>query len=82
MSGTGKIAGPVSVLVEGIPALKSRSRYVWTVRIWDETGTPGDYAKPEWFETGLLDQDEWFEDGAAWIQSPVPTPEDELPMRG
>jgi alpha-L-rhamnosidase len=73
---SGKTAGPVSVLVEGIPALKSRSRYVWTVKIWDESGQPGDYAKPAWFETGLLDQDEWFEDGAAWIQSPIPTPED------
>ena len=31
---SGKIAGPVSVLVEGIPTLKSRSRYVWTDAVW------------------------------------------------
>ena len=75
---SGKIAGPVSVLVEGIPTLKSRSRYVWTVRLWDESGKPGNYARPEWFETGLLDQGEWLEDGATWIESPAQAPEDAI----
>ena len=75
---SGKIEGPLSVLIEGVPELESRARYHWTVKLWDKTGTAGKYAQPSWFETGMLDQQEWYEDGATWIESPVNAPEDEV----
>lgn len=40
----------------------ARTRYYWTVRLSDDR--PGEWAAPEWFETGLLD--EGF-GTAAWI---------------
>lgn len=75
---SGRVEGPQSVLVEGIPQLDARTRYYWTVKIWDESGREGAYADPEWFETGLLEQAQWYEDGAGWIESPVATPVDEI----
>ncbi len=37
-------------------ALTPRTRYHWTVRLWDGLDREGGWAEPEWFETGLLDE--------------------------
>lgn len=62
---TGKTPGN---LTQGIswdsPPLKSRSRVSWRVRLWDETGTPGEWSAPAVFELGLLSPDDWK---AKWI---------------
>ncbi len=42
----------------GGPSLESRVRYEWSVKVWTDLGeTP--WSTPSWFETGLLDPDEW-----------------------
>jgi alpha-L-rhamnosidase len=46
------------------PALTPRTRYHWTVQLWDGLDRAGDKAESSWFETGLLD--EGF-DAAHWI---------------
>lgn len=71
---SGRVESTESVLVSGPERLRSRTRYYWTVRAWDETGMPGAYAEPTWFETGLLNQEEWMEDGAKWIESALGLP--------
>ena len=57
---SGKVASGQSVLVpyRG-PALKPRTRYHWTVRVWDAHGRASSWSKPSWWETGLLDPAEW-----------------------
>lgn len=47
------------------PALKSGTRYLWRVRVWDGEGKPSDWSTPTWFETGLFAPEDW--DGAQWI---------------
>src|ERR687894_1331873 len=44
----------VSVEYEGEP-LRSGSRCVWKVRVWDGEGQPTPYAEPAVFEMGLLE---------------------------
>ncbi|HLZ45928.1 MAG TPA: family 78 glycoside hydrolase catalytic domain, partial [Gemmatimonadales bacterium] len=46
------------------PALGSRTRYVWRVRIWDTTGRASPWSAPGSLETGLLQPSDWT---AAWI---------------
>ncbi len=41
------------------PALKSRTRYYWTARVWATNGLVSHWAQPAWFETALLNADEW-----------------------
>src|SRR5262245_26370815 len=41
------------------PALKSRLRYFWQVRIWDEAGALSNWSVPAWFEMGLLSIADW-----------------------
>lgn len=73
----------------GIPyagrSLSPRTRYHWTVQLWDGSGRATQWSAPGWFETGLLDegfgQAKWigvkpeFEpppvdlNGASWIWS-------------
>ncbi len=55
------------VYLEGID-LESATRYFWKVRIWDEKDLVSPYSDPAYFETGLLDPDDWK---AAWISSPT-----------
>ena len=45
-------------------ALKSRSRVLWRVRLWDENDRPGDWSEEANFELGLLDASDWQ---AKWI---------------
>lgn len=47
---------------EGRP-LKSRDRVHWTVKLWDEKNSEGEWAS-SWFELGLLEKNDWK---AHWI---------------
>ncbi|MFF1823190.1 family 78 glycoside hydrolase catalytic domain [Kribbella sp. NPDC058245] len=50
------------------PALAPRTRYQWSVRVWDGEDRESEWAADEWFETGLLG--EGFGD-AQWIGGDV-----------
>lgn len=62
---SGKVASAeqLNVAYAG-PALTSQSRYWWQVRTWDNKGKVTGWAKPAWFETGILSPAEWK---AKWI---------------
>ncbi len=47
------------------PALKSRNRYYWTVRVWDAQGERTQSSEMAWWEAGLLDPSDWR---AQWIR--------------
>lgn len=57
---TGKVMGGrcYGVLYEGSP-LKSAQRVWWKVRIWNQNGEVSGYSAPEWFEMGLLEEEDW-----------------------
>ncbi|WP_432948976.1 family 78 glycoside hydrolase catalytic domain [Kribbella sp. CA-253562] len=61
---TGKSTGDTIQLEYDGPALAPRTRYHWTVRLWDGLDRAGRWSRPSWFETALLD--EGFSD-ARWI---------------
>ncbi|MFU8852047.1 family 78 glycoside hydrolase catalytic domain [Micromonospora sp. SL1-18] len=54
---SGKVTSPraVGVAYQG-PPLAPRTRYYWSVRLWDASGQATDWGTPAWFETGLLDE--------------------------
>jgi alpha-L-rhamnosidase len=56
---SGKVDSDTSASIEykGKP-LPSATRLWWKVRIWDQTGKPGNYSSPAYFDTGL-NQNEW-----------------------
>lgn len=62
---TGKTTGSQSThhIYDG-PALRSRQRYWWQVRVWDEDDQPSAWSAPAYWEMGLLDASDWR---AAWI---------------
>jgi alpha-L-rhamnosidase len=62
---SGKIADEQSQFVPyaGAP-LNSRTRYFWTVRVWDAHGRPSAWSNPSWWEMGLLTTTDWK---ARWI---------------
>ena len=49
------------------PALRSRTRYFWTVRVWPASGEVSEWAKPTWFETAYFAASEWK---GEWIAGP------------
>lgn len=51
--------------------IRPRTRYYWSVKLCDEASRWSDYAPPVWFEAGILDQQDWYADGAKWIESPL-----------
>ncbi|GAB2660467.1 family 78 glycoside hydrolase catalytic domain [Kribbella swartbergensis] len=54
---SGKVASSRTFGVEyDGPSLKPRTRYHWTVRLWDGLDREGGWADPDWFETALLDE--------------------------
>lgn len=53
----------VNVEYEG-KALQPFTRYYWRVKVYDEKGKPSDWSKPSWFETALLNPNDW---SAKWI---------------
>jgi alpha-L-rhamnosidase len=58
------------------PALESRRRYHWKVRVWDAQGRVSD-SEEAWWETGLLHTGDWK---AKWIR--WKNPEDEADRKG
>ncbi|MFD1630274.1 family 78 glycoside hydrolase catalytic domain [Pseudopedobacter beijingensis] len=76
---SGKISSGQSVLVDyGGPELKSRQRYYWQVRVWDNKGNISPWSEVKYWEMGLLSAKEWH---AKWIQTaeetngkPMPSP--------
>ena len=49
------------------PALQSRTRYYWSVRVSTADGAVSAWSAPAWFETALLQPHEWK---ARWIAGP------------
>jgi len=47
------------------PALRSRQRVNWQVRVWDQDGEPSLWSDRAWWEMGLLEEDDW---SARWIE--------------
>jgi alpha-L-rhamnosidase len=47
------------------PALRSRQRYTWRVRVWDEHDRPSAWSAAGWWEMGLLQATDWQ---ALWIE--------------
>jgi alpha-L-rhamnosidase len=75
----------------GGPALASRTRYYWQVRVWDNHGSASGWSKPAWFETAFLDpsqfQGSWIGDphplsldSASWIWYPEGSPDQSAPV--
>ncbi|MFP4500970.1 MAG: family 78 glycoside hydrolase catalytic domain [Candidatus Hydrogenedentota bacterium] len=65
---TGKVGSrrTVNVAYEG-PPLASCTRYYWAVRLWDKSGTASAWSEPAWFETALLEAEDF---AAQWIRPP------------
>jgi alpha-L-rhamnosidase len=53
------------------PPVRSRERITWRVRVETDAG-PTEWSAPAWFETGLLEPDDW---SARWIE-----PQEERPL--
>ncbi|WP_328315845.1 alpha-L-rhamnosidase [Streptomyces sp. NBC_00388] len=65
---SGRVASPDSVLVPYAgPPLRSRTRYHWSVCVWDDTGQVSGWSEPSWWETGLTEASDW---SAQWIGAP------------
>jgi alpha-L-rhamnosidase len=62
---SGRQASTESVgIVYAGPALKSATRYYWTVRVWNAAGKKSQAAQPGWWETGFFAKTDWT---AKWI---------------
>src|SRR5918995_1634331 len=68
----------VSVEYEG-EALRSGSRCLWKVRVWDGAGDPSPYSGPAVFEAGFLERSDWKGD---WISLGKKPDEDFEPPTG
>lgn len=65
---SGKVTSAESVLVAYTgPQLKPRTRYFWSVRVWDTDGGESGWSAPSWWETGLMDPAQW---SAEWVSAP------------
>lgn len=63
---SGKLASSESVgIAYHGPALESRKRYYWKVRVWDPAGQVSESAEAAWWEMGLLQPSDWK---AKWIR--------------
>lgn len=62
---TGKVASSENInIVYGGAPLKPFTRYYWSVRTYDKDGNASAWSAPSWFETAMLNADDWH---AAWI---------------
>jgi len=65
--GTGKVSTDQSLYVQyNGPALNSKQRYYWQVRVWDNQGKESAWSEVNYWEVGFLKPEEW---AAKWIQS-------------
>ncbi|MET7982898.1 MULTISPECIES: alpha-L-rhamnosidase [unclassified Streptomyces] len=65
---SGKVTSEDSVLVPYAgPQLAPRTRYFWSVRVWDTDGAASGWSAPSWWETGLMDRAQWSAD---WVSAP------------
>ncbi|MFF3884315.1 alpha-L-rhamnosidase [Streptomyces sp. NPDC001914] len=91
---SGKVTSGQSVLVPYAgPRLAARTRYFWSVRVWDTEGAASAWSAPSWWETGLMDTPwsaEWVSappaltdapslEGSAWIWFPEGDPASSAP---
>jgi len=66
----GKVSSDQSVHVAYAgPALESRGRYHWRVRVWDQHGYASGWSEPAFWEMGLLAASDWR---AEWIKPTIP----------
>ncbi len=63
---SGRVATADPFTIYRGPALVSRTRYYWSVRVWSTVGE-SPWAPPSWFETALLDASDWK---GRWIAGP------------
>jgi len=75
-SGKVNSADSVGIAYHG-PALESRRRYYWKVRVWDAAGGVSESAVAAWWETGLMHSADWK---AKWIR--WNNPEDDADRKG
>ncbi len=75
---SGKVdsAESVGIVYHG-PALESRKRYYWKVRVWDAAGLVSQSGEGAWWEMGLLHAPDWK---AKWIR--WKNPEDDADRKG
>jgi alpha-L-rhamnosidase len=75
---SGKVdsAESVGIVYHG-PALESRKRYSWRVRVWDAAGQVSQSAEGAWWEMGLLHAPDWK---GKWIR--WKNPEDDADREG
>jgi alpha-L-rhamnosidase len=68
---SGKIASSQSIQYNYAgPALQSRQRYFWQVRVWDAQGQDLGWSAAAHWEMGLVNSTEW---SASWIASGIPS---------
>jgi len=65
-SGWVESAETTQVLYAGKP-IPPTTRVYWRVRIKDASGNESPWSEPAWFETGLMNEEQW--QGARWISS-------------
>lgn len=76
---SGKVDSDQSVnVVYGGPALNSMQRAWWQVRVWDDKGKVSAWSEPAYWETGILNSNEWE---ASWITKDEEISEESLPVQ-
>jgi len=64
---SGKVASDQSIhIVYNGQPLKSKQRYFWQVRVWDNSGKASSWSEISYWETGLMNPSNWK---AKWIES-------------
>src|SRR5215210_6565260 len=77
---SGRVESGRTIGVEyGGETLRSGSRCVWKVRVWDGPGNPSPYGGPSVFEMGLLERSDWE---GTWISAGEDPDEDFDPPTG
>src|SRR5438128_9703351 len=73
---SGRVVSDASVFVDyGGPPMASRTRYYWRVRVWHAGGHASPWSPASYWETGLLQAEDWT---AQWI-GPASSASDSLP---